>query len=260
MAKQQRAIRTRQMILSAAADVFENRGYEAATIAEVLTTTGVTKGALYFHFASKEDLAQAVLSEQDQHLAAPDRNSKVQQLVDTALLHAHRLQTDPMVRAGVRLTMDQTSQGLDRAGPFLRWREVVVELLEKAQAQGELMPHVVPAEAAGVLVGSFAGIQSMSHALSGYQDLMARSAELMRHLLPSLVPPSVLAAVDLSPTRGAEVHAEAQRERPPEAETGETGQLSARPRPASTSPPVGSAAKYADSAAARSSPPEAQAT
>ena len=32
------------------------------------------------------------------------------------LLHAYRLQSDPMVRAGVRLTMDQHARGLDRSG------------------------------------------------------------------------------------------------------------------------------------------------
>lgn len=214
MAKQERAVRTRRRILASAAEVFEARGYEAATISEVLAATGVTKGALYFHFPSKEELAQAILREQDQQRFAPERASKVQQLADTALMHAHALRSDPMVRAGVRLTMDQTTRGLDREGPFLRWRAVVRELLEKAQAQGELLPHVVPEESAGVLVGSFAGVQSMSHALTGYDDLLDRTAELLRHVLPSLATPSVLAATDLSPARGADVFEEASRTAP----------------------------------------------
>ncbi|MFD6749883.1 TetR family transcriptional regulator, partial [Streptomyces anthocyanicus] len=57
MAKQDRAIRTRQTILDAAAQVFEKQGYQAATITEILKVAGVTKGALYFHFQSKEELA-----------------------------------------------------------------------------------------------------------------------------------------------------------------------------------------------------------
>ncbi|GAA0918097.1 ScbR family autoregulator-binding transcription factor [Streptomyces thermoalcalitolerans] len=208
MAKQDRAIRTRRTILAAAAKVFEERGYQAATITEILTTAGVTKGALYFHFQSKEDLAQGVLSEQDQQLVVPDRPSKVQQLVDVILLHAHRLQTDPMVRAGVRLSLDQQAKGLDRSGPFLRWGEIIGDLLEKAQAQGELLPHVVPSETADVIVGSFAGIQAMSQALSNYEDLPDRICVLLRHLLPSVTLAPALAAVDLSPGRGAAVFAE----------------------------------------------------
>ncbi|MFE1250820.1 ScbR family autoregulator-binding transcription factor [Streptomyces sp. NPDC058735] len=208
MAKQDRAIRTRQTILSAAAKVFEERGYQAATISEILTVAGVTKGALYFHFPSKEHLAEGVLTEQDQYLPIPDRPCKVQQLVDTVVLHAHRLQTEPMVRAGVRLSLDQQAQGLDRSGPFRRWSEVGSELLEKAQAQGELLPHVRLAETADVLVGAFAGIQAMSQAVCEYQDLPGRVSSLLRHILPSVVTPSVLASVDITEDRGARVHAE----------------------------------------------------
>jgi AcrR family transcriptional regulator len=208
--KQDRAIRTRRTILTAAAKVFEERGYQAATISEILTTAGVTKGALYFHFPTKEDLAEGVIREQDHQLPLPDRACKVQQLVDTVVLHAYRLQTDPLVRAGVRLSLDQQAQGLDRSGPFLRWSEVGIDLLEKAQAQGELMPHVVPAQTADVLVGAFAGVQAMSQALSNYQDLPRRVSALLRHVLPSVVVPSVLAAVDITEGRGASVNSTLQ--------------------------------------------------
>ncbi|MEV8309127.1 ScbR family autoregulator-binding transcription factor [Streptomyces flavidovirens] len=211
MAEQERAIRTRRAILLAAAKVFEARGYQTATIAEILSTAGVTKGALYFHFQSKDDLAQGVLAAQAQHLVVPDRASKIQEIVDTVILHTHRLQTDPMVRAGVRLTMDQLAHGLDRSGPFRSWAEAIRVQLEKAQAQGELLPHVVPAETADVIVGTYAGIQSMSQAISDYQDLVVRVTVLLRHLLPSIVMPSVLASLDLSEARGATVYEEALR-------------------------------------------------
>ncbi|MGP4013546.1 ScbR family autoregulator-binding transcription factor [Streptomyces sp. 4N124] len=208
MAKQDRAIRTRQSILVAAARVFEERGYQAATISEILTTAGVTKGALYFHFQSKEDLAQGVLAAQDLTSAVPERMSKVQQFTDVVMLHAYRLQTDPMVRAGVRLSLDQRAEGLDRSGPFLRWREIGGDLLKRAHAQDELLPHVVPFETAGIMVGAFAGVQAMSQALTDYQDLPRRVSELLRHMLPSVVVPSVLASLDLAESRGETVSTE----------------------------------------------------
>ncbi|MFE6826196.1 ScbR family autoregulator-binding transcription factor [Streptomyces sp. NPDC057690] len=208
MVKQDRAIRTRQTILSAAAKVFEEHGYQAATISEILTTAGVTKGALYFHFPSKEHLAEGVLHEQDQLLPIPDRTCKIQQFVDTVMLHAHRLQTNAMVRAGVRLSLDQQALGLDRSGPFLRWSHISRDLLEKAQAQGELLPHVNTNETADVMVGSFAGVQAMSQAVCDHQDLPQRVNALLRHVLPSVVMPSVLASVDLTRTRGATVDTE----------------------------------------------------
>ncbi|ROQ57472.1 TetR family transcriptional regulator [Streptomyces sp. 840.1] len=208
MAKQDRAIRTRQTILSAAANVFEKHGYQAATIAEILSEAQVTKGALYFHFQSKEELAQGVLSEQEQRLGVPEHACKTQELVDVIMLHAYRLQTDPMVRAGVRLSLDQQAHDLDRSGPFLNWGEVLRGLLDQAQAQGELLPHVVPRETSDVLVGCFAGVQAMSQALSKYQDLAERVCSLLRHLLPNVVLASVLASVDISRTRGVAVFTE----------------------------------------------------
>jgi AcrR family transcriptional regulator len=206
---QERAIRTRGTILSAAARVFEERGFQAATIAEILAAANVTKGALYFHFQSKEDLADGVLREQDEQLVVPERPCKVQQLVDVVMLHAYRLETDRMVRASVRLRLDQQAGEIDRSGPFLRWTDTCRHLLERAQQQGETLPHMVPAATAGVLVGSFTGIQAMSQAVSGYGDLMTRVVELLRHLLPSVVQSPVLTSVDLSESRGAKVFAEA---------------------------------------------------
>ncbi|MER7779662.1 ScbR family autoregulator-binding transcription factor [Streptomyces sp. NPDC096191] len=208
MVKQDRAIRTRKNILEAAARVFEERGYQAATIAEILGAAGVTKGALYFHFESKEQLAQGVLHEQDQRFVTPDRACKLQELADVVLLHAYRLQSDPMVRAGVRLTMDQHAEGLDRSGPFLRWSQVCRGLLEEARDQSELLPHVVPSVTADVVVGTFAGVQSMSQTVSEYQDLRSRSSALLRHLFPSIAVPSVLASLDLSEQRGEAVYEE----------------------------------------------------
>ncbi|MBT2544758.1 TetR/AcrR family transcriptional regulator [Streptomyces sp. ISL-44] len=209
MAEQERAIRTRQAILLAAAKVFQERGYQPATIAEILSTAGVTKGALYFHFQSKDELAQGVLEAQHQDLVIPDRTTKLQEIVDMVALHTYRLETNPMVRASVRLAMDQRATDLDRSGPWQDWVDGVQAKLELAQAQGELLPHVQPAETAAVIVGAYGGIQSMSEAISNYEDLVVRVSALLRHLLPSISQPSVLPSLDLSETRGERVYGEA---------------------------------------------------
>ncbi|MFE0178741.1 ScbR family autoregulator-binding transcription factor [Streptomyces sp. NPDC059002] len=227
MAKQARAIRTRRVILEAAAKVFEEHGYEAATITEILRVAGVTKGALYFHFQSKEDLAHGVLAEQNRSISVPGRACQVQELIDVVALHGYLLQTSPMVRAGVRLSMNQQARGLDRSGAFNRWVTAIEGLLEAAKAQGELLPHVRTAETAAVVVGSFAGMQSMSEVTSDYRDLGEQVAALMRHLLPSIVLPSVLASLDLAPDRGARVHAEL-----PEPSADSDGDADTEPDPA----------------------------
>jgi len=51
--------RTRERIISAAAPIFNQRGYAGATIADLMAATGLEKGGLYRHFESKEEIALA---------------------------------------------------------------------------------------------------------------------------------------------------------------------------------------------------------
>jgi AcrR family transcriptional regulator len=51
--------RTRERIISTAAPVFNRLGYSGATVADLMEATGLEKGGLYRHFASKEDIALA---------------------------------------------------------------------------------------------------------------------------------------------------------------------------------------------------------
>lgn len=52
---------TRERIIAAAAPIFNRRGFEGASITEILDATGLEKGGLYRHFSSKEELAVASL-------------------------------------------------------------------------------------------------------------------------------------------------------------------------------------------------------
>ncbi|KNB49203.1 ScbR family autoregulator-binding transcription factor [Streptomyces caatingaensis] len=214
MAKQDRAIRTRRTILEAAAAVFDERGYEAATITEILSRAEVTKGALYFHFASKEDLAHAVIDAQlldAPRLPEPPPASRMQRLVDLGLVFAHRMRDDPLLRGSVRLTLDQGPSGIDRGGPFRGWTRLHARVLAEGKERGEVLPHVVPADTAELIVGAYAGINTMSQAVSGRADLERRAISLYEHIMPSIAVPSVLARLDLAPGRGARALAEAER-------------------------------------------------
>lgn len=57
------AASTRTAILRKAAELFAERGYDAVSVREIVEAAGITKPALYYHFGSKEGLAQAVVSD-----------------------------------------------------------------------------------------------------------------------------------------------------------------------------------------------------
>jgi AcrR family transcriptional regulator len=48
--------RTRQAIIDAALDLFQRLGFHATSVQDITEAAGVTKGAFYHHFPSKEDL------------------------------------------------------------------------------------------------------------------------------------------------------------------------------------------------------------
>ncbi|MFF9512299.1 TetR family transcriptional regulator [Streptomyces sp. NPDC014724] len=57
---QARSRRTCQRLVHAGAEMFNRNGYANATLGQIAGAAGMTKGALYFHFASKDGLADAV--------------------------------------------------------------------------------------------------------------------------------------------------------------------------------------------------------
>jgi AcrR family transcriptional regulator len=64
MVQQQRAAATRAQIVRGAAQMFDRSGFESANLVEIAEAAGMTQGALYFHFRSKEDLARNIIAEQ----------------------------------------------------------------------------------------------------------------------------------------------------------------------------------------------------
>ncbi|KJK40296.1 gamma-butyrolactone-binding protein [Streptomyces variegatus] len=211
MARQERAIRTRRTILEAAAAVFDERGYTSATIGEILDRAGVTKGALYFHFGSKEELAVGVFEEQ-LALALPPQSSRLQELVDSGLVMARRLRSEPLVRASVGLALDQGAMDLDRTPAFRMWIDQNTQMLTEAKTRGELLQHVDVAETAELLVGSFSGVQLLSQLRCQRQDLERRVVVLFEHFLPSITVPAVLARLDISVDRADWLLAQARTE------------------------------------------------
>lgn len=68
-------IDTRSSVLAEAARLFAARGYDAVSVREIVQAAGVTKPALYYHFGSKEGLANALL--EDFFKAADETRARV---------------------------------------------------------------------------------------------------------------------------------------------------------------------------------------
>lgn len=84
--EQMSANRTR--ILDAASQLFRDRGFDAVTVSEVMKAGGLTHGAFYGHFASKDDLIAQTVA----HALAPSdsEGGDVQAWMDAYLSPYHR--------------------------------------------------------------------------------------------------------------------------------------------------------------------------
>ncbi|MFC8230730.1 ScbR family autoregulator-binding transcription factor [Streptomyces sp. NPDC057287] len=192
MGKQERGTRSRLSILEAAARVFDARGFDAASTNEILASTGLTRGALYHHFPSKEAIAVALLAAHDEALVVPLRQVKLQSVIDLTFEFAFRLQRDPVLRASVRLAVEQTSFPRPVTTPYEQSSAAILDLLKQAQQQGEILPGVDLAEATSVIIGAFTGMQVMSQMYTNRSDLPERICTLWRFLLPGLANPGMI--------------------------------------------------------------------
>lgn len=199
MPQQQRAIATRRNALRGAAVVIERRGYEAATIAEMVQESQITKGALYFHFASKEAIAEAIIAEQGEWLSAQpvDAAAPVQTIVDLSYAFVAALQTDPLIRASIRMTIDRAAGPEAVARGYSTWIEAVETLLRQARAAGTLADDVRPADCAYIITSSITGLQLTSDALTRRADLAERVESFWRLLVPAIVRPELSSRVDV---------------------------------------------------------------
>ncbi|MFJ8827524.1 ScbR family autoregulator-binding transcription factor [Streptomyces sp. NPDC102467] len=208
MPPQQRAMQTRRDLLVAAAEVFCEKGYEAASTVEIFQRAGVTKGALYFHFKSKSDLALGVLEEAVTTEGVAPQTFKLQEWIDIAMALAYRLPREPMLRAALLLQLDPQFRSIFGTQPWKDWIELTAQYLSDAKRAGELLAHVDPERVARVLVSSWAGTEAVLEGVPSERDFEEEVSYLIGMVFPSIAVPAVLMELDASPGRGIRIFKE----------------------------------------------------
>jgi AcrR family transcriptional regulator len=165
--------RTRERLLQAASREIYRSGFQSASLDTILAVAGVTKGALYYHFDSKESLGYAVV---DEVIATAVRGTWVRPLqsgkdpIDALIDAVQSIPVRPAdVRGGCRLNnLAQEMSPLDAgfrkrlAIIFDAWREAVASVLREGQAHGRVRRDVEPANAAGILIAMVEGYASLA--------------------------------------------------------------------------------------------------
>ncbi|OON72070.1 TetR/AcrR family transcriptional regulator [Streptomyces tsukubensis] len=206
---------TRHTLVLTAATLFEQRGFARTRLSEVSSHAGVSSGALHFHFASKDVLANVVqeYSAATLHRAASDARDRsddaLQGLVDITHAVAARLNTDVVARAGLLLDWDAAWEGGHRLGE--EWRDCVRAELLTARAEGALADEVSLADIEVSVVAVTTGFEALAR-----QDPTWLSHQPLtgfwRLMLPQITAPAWTAPTDPA---GAPVHRQEREEAAP---------------------------------------------
>lgn len=152
---------TRRMLLETAAKEIHEKGFRSCSVDGILATTGVTKGALYHHFKSKQELGLAVVDEiyREATLATwREGLSRTDNPVDDllGLLRDKRKSScTASVRCGCPLNnLAQEMASIDEdfrlriEGVFEAWRDTIVSALERGKTNGTVRANVDSRKAA----------------------------------------------------------------------------------------------------------------
>ena len=158
---------TRQRLIAAASRQFAHHAYSVVSLDDILTEAELTKGAMYFHFASKQALALAIIDDLTEISRAAvteliaRKMSGLETLIDLVYLLAVQDSQNEVARAGVRLleTLDNTAL---RSPPWQSWIDTVTALIQKAVTDGDLVDHHDPQDIAKMLVALWMGTRRIS--------------------------------------------------------------------------------------------------
>ncbi len=169
-------------LMEAAFRVFAERGYRATRLEEVADAVGVTKGAIYYYFESKEDLLRravqsrhrAIFKEITEVLAAEKAPASAK--IRLALRKVWRHWMEPEWGHALRLMLGEVS--VEFPALFRHWAEVgpiegwtlFEALIEEGKRSGEFRPEADAAVSARLLLSGLM-LQAALHVHMALADL-----------------------------------------------------------------------------------------
>jgi AcrR family transcriptional regulator len=150
-------------------------GFQSAGIDTILAATNVTKGALYYHFESKEALGYAIIEEivaefPRERWLLPLERSKDRDPIDALIGIVQSIPCRPRdLKAGCPLVNlaqemsqldEQFRKRLERI--FQAWQEGIAMALRRGQSQGTVRRDLVPQETASFLIAMVEGYEVLA--------------------------------------------------------------------------------------------------
>lgn len=160
--------KTRERILSEAAGLVQHKGFTSTSISDILSASGITKGTLYYHFASKEELGLAILERDrddflvflDSVLADGTPLEALERLFSAALeKHRQAKFVGGCLWGNTALEMSDTdpaySQIVEQV--FNDWIDRIQQVIRAGQKAGEIRSDILAVNLARIVVSTIEG-------------------------------------------------------------------------------------------------------
>ena len=197
MAQQARSEATRWKILTAAVELFGDTGYTSTGLGDVIERAGLTKGALYYHFDSKESLAEAIIAEAAarvwnavdaiNHAPSPG----MEKVIHSSFVIAGIVTGDPLTRTGAQLMRALGEFSEKATQTYTGMQMLLTELVKQAGAEGDLRADVDPEVVGELLIATYLGAEQLSIGTST-NDLAGRLQRAWSILLPAIADAAAL--------------------------------------------------------------------
>ena len=158
------AEKTRARILASALSLFAKKGYERTTFTDIAARLKMTKGAVYWHFETKEDLLIALVREMIEKFHSQLGDLSAQdltflQVAETFIARACRIVEDPKGAAFFLLLQTQVKWRAkllahDTNGPY----NCLIKAIENDIAAGRVRADVNPVALASVSMAVWTGL------------------------------------------------------------------------------------------------------
>jgi AcrR family transcriptional regulator len=187
MVRQARSEATRRRIIDSAVELINQIGYPASGLADIIERAELTKGALYYHFDSKEAVATAIIEEGASSVLDAFRSAgragspAMENIVHGMFLVADVITNDAGAQAASRLL--RTFGGFNPAAKatYEALHEELTERVKSAVDEGDLRSDLDAAATVAMLI-----------AMADGRDLRQRFAQYWAIMLPALVPDASL--------------------------------------------------------------------
>lgn len=161
----------RQQILDAAWACFARKGYHQTTMQDICRESGLSPGAIYRYFASKETILK-VINDRSQEMAralAEETRSQTSGPLDTLEIIGQTMLSpfdDPMFETITRVNIEifpeflrdeVLRKGMRKELAF--WRRLLTQLLSEAKEGGQLKPQADPGSLAALLICAWEGLR-----------------------------------------------------------------------------------------------------